>query len=109
MKTRTRCDRTGAWGELQRSFANSGRALDLRKAFAIDAGRFTALSQSAPYVFADLSKNLIDAATQGLLFDLARQCGVEAHRQALFAGDIVNPTEQRAVMHWLLRDSLQSP
>ena len=100
---RVRCDRTRAWGELEQSFASSGRAFDLRHAFAIDRGRFTALSQSAPHLFADLSKNLIDGPTQQLLFDLARQCGVESHREALFAGDIVNPSEQRAVMHWLLR------
>ncbi len=103
MTTRTRCDRTQAWSELQASFASTGRAFDLRRAFAADSKRFEALSQSAPQLFADLSKNLIDLPTQQLLFDLARQCGLEQHRQALFAGDIVNPTEQRAAMHWLLR------
>jgi len=102
--SRTRCDRTPAWSALQTSFNTSGRAFDLRTAFAADAGRFAAFSQSAPHVFADLSKNLIDSATRQLLLDLARQSGVEAHRDAMFAGEAINNTEQRAVMHWLLRN-----
>jgi glucose-6-phosphate isomerase len=60
-------------------------------------------ARSAPHVFADLSKNLCDAQTEALLLDLARQCGVPQHRDAMFAGAAINATEQRAVMHWLLR------
>jgi glucose-6-phosphate isomerase len=75
----------------------------LRQAFAGDAQRFADFSQSAPHVFADLSKNLIDTATQQLLFELARECGVERHRDAMFAGEKINHTEQRAVLHTLLR------
>ena len=101
--TRTRCDRTPAWAELQASFESNGRALDVRTAFAQDAGRFETFSQTAPHVFADLSKNRLDAGTQQLLLELARQCGVEAHRDAMFAGAAINNTEDRAVMHWLLR------
>ena len=100
---RTRCDRTAAWDALQTAFKTSRCDFDLRVAFADDAGRFETFSQSAPHVFADLSKNLIDRATQQLLFDLARECGVEQHRDAMFAGQAINNTEQRAVMHWLLR------
>ena len=102
--SRTRCDRTPAWSALQASFNASDRAFDLRTAFAQDAGRFATFSQTAPHVFADLSKNLMDGATQQLLFDLAHQCGVQRHRDALFAGEKINNTEQRAVMHWLLRN-----
>ena len=102
--TRTRCDRTPAWSALQTAFNTHGHSFDARTAFAAEPGRFEAFSQSAPHIFADLSKNLIDAATQQLLFDLARQSGVEAHREALFAGAPINNTEQRAVMHWLLRN-----
>ena len=101
--TRIRCDRTQAWGELCAEFDARGRAFNLSNAFAADVGRFEAFSQSAPHVFADLSKNLMDARTQQLLFKLARQCGVEQHRDALFAGTAINNTEHRPVMHWLLR------
>ena len=68
-----------------------------------DAGRFEALSQQAPHVFADLSKNLIDTQAEALLLQLARECGLERHRDAMFAGEPINNTEDRAVKHWLLR------
>jgi glucose-6-phosphate isomerase len=77
--------------------------LDLRQAFVQDASRFERLSQSAPYVFADLSKNRMDAATEALLMDLARQSGVAEHRDAMFAGEKINHTEGREVWHVLLR------
>ena len=114
---RMRCDRTPAWARLQAHYdanfgtgdcASTGRAFDLREAFANDPGRFAALSQTAPHVFADLSKNLIDASTERLLFGLARECGVEAHRDAMFAGEHINTTEDRAVLHTLLRCSVAS-
>jgi glucose-6-phosphate isomerase len=106
---RTRGDQTPAWAALQQHFDTTGKSFDARDAFANDEKsgnkRFETLSQQAPYVFADLSKNLIDVATQALLFDLARQSGVEAHRDAMFAGEKINNAENRAVMHWLLRTS----
>ena len=102
---RTRGDQTAAWAALQQHFDTSGKNFDARDAFATDAKRFETLSQQAPYVFADLSKNRLDAATQALLMDLARQSGVEAHRDAMFAGEKINNAENRAVMHWLLRKS----
>ena len=101
---RQRCDRTAAWAALQHQYESSGKRLDLRDAFAADPQRFATFSQDAPYVFADLSKNLIDSATQSLLFDMARQCGLEEHRTAMFAGEPINSTENRAVMHFLLRN-----
>jgi glucose-6-phosphate isomerase len=100
---RTRCDRTPAWAQLQAAYQSSGKNLDLRDAFAQDAQRFERFSQSAPLVFADLSKNRIDAATEALLVDMARQSGVSEHRDAMFAGEKINNTEQRAVSHVLLR------
>jgi len=99
----TRCDRTAAWAALHTRFDTDARNLDLRTAFAGDPDRFARLSQQAPHVFADLSKNLLDAPTEALLLDLARECGLEEHRDAMFAGTAINTTEQRAVMHWLLR------
>ena len=101
---RTRCDQTAAWALLNSAFETTGKTFDLRNAFAADPQRFASFSQDAPYVFADLSKNLIDGATQALLFDLARQCGLVQHRDAMFAGEAVNSTENRAAMHFLLRN-----
>jgi glucose-6-phosphate isomerase len=100
---RTRCDQTAAWAALQQHFDKNGKHFDARDAFAADSARFETLSQQAPYVFADLSKNRLDATAQALLLELARQSGVEVHRAAMFAGEKVNNAENRAVMHWLLR------
>ncbi|MDB5732580.1 MAG: glucose-6-phosphate isomerase [Variovorax sp.] len=100
---RLRCDRTDAWRQLHAHYAAEGRGFDLRDAFARDAQRFSAFSQEAPHVFADLSKNLIDASAERLLFALARECGLEAQRDAMFAGEAINASEGRAVLHTLLR------
>lgn len=102
--TQTRCDQTAAWAGLQAQFEKTGKAFDLRKAFESQPGRFDAFSQAAPHVFADLSKNLIDAPAETLLFALARQRGLEGHRDAMFAGEHINSTENRPVMHFLLRN-----
>jgi glucose-6-phosphate isomerase len=103
VEPRPRCDRTPAWAALQACFDARGKSFDLRQAFAADAGRFAHFSQEAPHVFADLSKNLIDSTSEALLLDLAAQCRLEQHRDAMFAGEPINGTEQRAVMHFLLR------
>ena len=99
----TRCDRTRAWAALQGHFEAHGRDLDLREAFARDPGRFAAFSLQAPEIFADISKNLIDLATQRFLLDLARECGLEAQRDAMLAGAPINGTEGRPVLHTALR------
>lgn len=97
-----RCDQTLAWKNLQ-AHAQGFAGFDLRTAFAADAQRAQTLSQSAPHVFADLSKNHTDSATEALLMALAQQTGLAAHRDAMFRGEHINATEDRAVMHWLLR------
>ena len=103
MSTAPRCDRTEAWSRLADHHAGAGRALDLRQAFAADAGRAGAFSLQAPEVFADLSKNLWDADTRTLLLALARECRIEQRRDAMLAGEPINPTEGRAVLHTALR------
>ena len=78
----------------------------MREAFARNAGRFDALGVEAPEVFADLSKNLVDAETLRLLVALARECALEQHRDAMLRGDPVNAPEGRAVLHTALRAPL---
>ena len=98
-----RCDLSPVWAELQAAYAASGRGFDIREAFRADAGRFEALAFEAPEVFADLSKNRIDAPTLALLVKLAEDCGLQARRDAMLRGDPVNHTEGRAVLHTALR------
>jgi glucose-6-phosphate isomerase len=107
--TRVRCDRTPAWAALQAHYEAVCDGFDLRQAFAADPKRFETLSQSAPWIFADLSKNLIDARAEELLLAVARESGLEAHRDAMFAGEHINATEDRAVLHTLLRRPPASP
>jgi glucose-6-phosphate isomerase len=99
----TRCDSTEAWAALTGHYNAHGRDFDLREAFARDPGRVRALGFDAPEIHADLSKNLLDTATLHFLHDLARECGVEAQRDAMFAGAPINATEGRAVLHSALR------
>jgi glucose-6-phosphate isomerase len=98
-----RCDRTQAWAALQGHYEAHGRDFDLRDAFAADAQRFERWGLQAPEVFADLSKNLIDVATHRFLIDLAQECRVARRRDAMLAGEAVNTTEGRAVLHTALR------
>ena len=107
--TRTRCDRAPAWGHLQAHYEAHGKNFDTRQAFAGDAERFARFSQHAPHVFVDLSKNRIDTATESLLLELADQCSLSAHREAMFAGEKINATEGREVWHVLLRTPADAP
>ena len=98
-----RGDRTVAWAALAGHYQAHGRNFDLREAFARDPRRFETMAFEAPEVFADLSKNLIDAATLRFLVDLAHECGLEAQRDAMLAGLPVNVSEGRAALHTALR------
>jgi glucose-6-phosphate isomerase len=98
-----RCDRSPAWAELRSHFERAGCRFDLRAAFASDPRRFDTFCVEAPEVFADLSKNLVDAAALALLLALARDCAIESRRDAMLAGEAINTTEGRAVLHTALR------
>ncbi len=98
-----RCDRTVAWRALAGHFEAHGRDFDVRDAFARDSQRAATFCLEAPGLFVDLSKNLIDTATKRFLLDLARECQLEARRDAMLRGTEINLTEGRAVLHTALR------
>ncbi|CAN5258570.1 glucose-6-phosphate isomerase [soil metagenome] len=75
----------------------------LRDLFSREAGRGRKLSLEAAGLFLDYSKNRVNASTMEALFGLARERGVEALRDAMFAGEKINLTEHRAVLHTALR------
>ncbi|MCX7263004.1 MAG: glucose-6-phosphate isomerase, partial [Burkholderiales bacterium] len=101
-----RGDQTVAWQDLK-ALSKAFSGFDLRDAFASDATRAAHFSQEAPGVFVDLSKNHWDARIEVQLLVLAEQAGVLSHRDRMFKGEAINTTENRAVMHWLLRHPLQ--
>ena len=76
---------------------------EMRSLFAADPQRFDRLSVEAAGLFLDYSKNRLDGRTLELLAALARERGVEARRDAMFAGEPINNTENRAVLHTALR------
>ena len=75
----------------------------MRSLFAADPQRFERLSAEAAGLFLDYSKNRLDGRTLELLAALLRERGVEARRDAMFAGERINNTENRAVLHTALR------
>ncbi len=101
-----RADQTAAWRNLA-EHAKTFSSFDLRTEFARDAGRAAHFSQDAPGVFADLSKNLWNAEIEAQLLALVQQTGVLEHRNRMFQGEAINASENRAVMHWLLRQPAQ--
>jgi glucose-6-phosphate isomerase len=76
---------------------------EMRHLFAADPQRFERMSLDAAGLFLDYSKNRLDGRTLELLAALARERGVEARRDAMFAGEKINNTENRAVLHTALR------
>jgi glucose-6-phosphate isomerase len=86
-----------------RNHATQAREWQMRELFAQDPQRFERLSVEAAGLFLDYSKNRLDGRTLELLAELARERGVERLRDAMFAGEKINLTENRAVLHTALR------
>jgi glucose-6-phosphate isomerase len=90
------------WLALSKHFDEVG-GRHLRQFFAEDADRAARLNVGAADLTLDYSKHRITDETLALLRDLARATGVEARRDAMFAGEHINTTEDRAVLHVALR------
>ena len=94
---------TPEWKALADHAGQLKAGFTLKQAFADDPERVGKLSFDMDDLHFDLSKNLVDDKTLGLLCDLARACGLERRRDAMFAGEHINTTEDRAVLHTALR------
>jgi len=79
------------------------RNLQLRQLFADDPTRGKRLAVEAVGLYLDYSKNRVTTETLKLLFDLAKESGLGERREAMFRGDKINITENRAVLHVALR------
>ena len=96
--------KTPAWAALQKHHDELvEKGISLKDWFAADSDRVEKLSYRAGDLYFDLSKNLVTDETLKLLVDLGRACGVEERRDAMFSGEHINTTEDRAVLHTALR------
>jgi glucose-6-phosphate isomerase len=91
-----------AWAALTEHYQKI-RDVHLRDLFAGDSDRGERLTMEAPGLYLDYSKNRITDETLALLFDLADQSGLAQRTAAMFAGERINTTENRAVLHVALR------
>ncbi|WP_448207554.1 glucose-6-phosphate isomerase [Azospirillum sp. sgz302134] len=100
--------RSPAWEALTRHRGEVA-GLHMRDLFAADPDRFARFSLEACGLLFDYSKNRITEDTRALLLDLARQQRVEDWRDRMFAGERINITEDRAVLHTALRNRSNRP
>jgi glucose-6-phosphate isomerase len=91
-----------AWKALAIHYKKA-RELHLRELFADDPKRGERLTAEAAGLFLDYSKNRITDETLNLLLQLAAECGLRQRIDAMFRGDKINITENRAVLHVALR------
>ena len=94
--------RQGAWRTLEDHYGTM-RGRHLRDLFAGDPTRGERMTAEAAGVFLDYSKNRIDDETVSLLVQLAEQSGLRERIDAMFRGEKINVTENRAVLHVALR------
>ncbi|TRY61489.1 hypothetical protein TCAL_13530 [Tigriopus californicus] len=98
-----------AFKNLQAYYDSQGKSLNISELFLNDPERFNKFSQVLPTpddgdVLVDFSKNRLDDEAFKLLLDLARARQVELAREAMFTGQKINFTEDRAVLHVALRN-----
>jgi len=93
---------SSSWHQLAAHHARI-KDIHLRTLFAEDPGRAERFTAEGAGLFLDYSKNRITDETLALLLRLAEKRGVTARRDAMFAGEKINVTERRAVLHMALR------
>ena len=105
---------TEAWQKLQLYFEQNKNSINILEMFNKDPDRFSKFSVKVdtplegPYLL-DFSKNRINSEVFALLLELARERGVEEAREAMFNGEKINFTEDRAVLHVALRNRSNVP
>ena len=100
--------KTQAWKKLE-SHANEMKQVHMRELFKNDPSRFDAFSQTEGNLLFDYSKNIITEETLKLLNELAHESGLKEAINAMFEGEKINRTENRAVLHTALRNFSGEP
>jgi len=99
---------TSAWQALQQHH-NEMKPVQMKNLFATNPERYNKFSVEAGDFIFDYSKNIINEKTIALLLQLASECGLEDAIKAMFAGEKINATENRAVLHTALRNFSGKP
>ncbi|NJB85114.1 glucose-6-phosphate isomerase [Lewinella marina] len=94
---------TLSWKELE-MHAHEMQQRHMKDLFAQDPDRFQQFSQRVEDILVDYSKNIITRETLDLLLRLAEECGVKEATEKMFTGEVINGTEERAVLHVALRN-----
>jgi glucose-6-phosphate isomerase len=97
-----RVDQSAAWQALREHRAALG-STTLRELFATDPARGSTMTTTAGDLYLDYSKHIADAQTVRLLVALAEEAGLRERIDAMFRGEHINTTENRAVLHVALR------
>jgi glucose-6-phosphate isomerase len=99
---------TKTWKKLEEHYQKT-KDIHLKTLFDNDKERFDKYSLNTESLFIDFSKNKINEETLSLLLDLAVEMELPAAIESMFAGDKINQTENRAVLHTALRDFSNNP
>ncbi|MEM9832134.1 MAG: glucose-6-phosphate isomerase [Bacteroidota bacterium] len=99
---------TQAWSALSEHF-RAMKDTHMRTLFQEDAQRFSRFSLKFEDTLVDFSKNRITEETHKLLLDLAEECKLSEAIEAMFSGNAINQTEDRAVLHVALRNRSNDP
>jgi len=99
---------TSAWQQLQEHYQEM-KSIHLKELFKEEVDRFKKYSLAAPDIIWDYSKNIITDKTLQLLLQLAEECELQSAIEAIFNGEKINETEDRAVLHTALRNFSGKP
>ncbi len=97
---------TKAFKKLKSLYKNVS-SRNIKELFENDGERFAKYSIKTENILFDYSKNNIDEETLTTLIELANECGLPAAIEALFTGQKINKTEDRAVLHTALRNQTE--
>jgi len=99
---------TPSWAALQQHYYEM-KSVHMKDLFAADTDRFSKYSMCIQDIVFDYSKNIITETTMQLLFQLAKDCQLNDAIDAMFTGEKINVTENRAVLHTALRNFSDTP
>lgn len=101
--------KTKSWQLLQQHYQQEMSQTHMRQLFLADTSRFSNFSIELNEILFDFSKNIITSNTIKYLLQLANECKVKEGIKAMFLGEKINETENRAVLHTALRNQSDNP